>query len=79
MDLITGTETAIRMNKLAQSEVEQSRMKVSILFSSAKIPTSNLTIQEKNANPSLSIDQRIILLAGKEKCTILLYNWLRVE
>lgn len=61
------------MNKLAQSEVEQSRMKVSMLFSGAKIPTSNLTIQEKDANPSLSIDQRIILLpAGKEKCTILL-------
>lgn len=39
-------------------------MKVSMLFSGAKIPTSNLTIQEKDANPSLSIDQKDHLITS---------------
>lgn len=58
-------------------------MKVSMLFCGAKIPTSNLTIQEKDANPSLSIDQRIILLpAGKESAPFfsaqLIKSWITV-
>lgn len=46
VDLITATEAAIRINKLKQSGAEQIRMKVSATFSSARIPLSNLPIQE---------------------------------
>lgn len=73
VDLITATETAIRINKLSQTEAEQIRMKVSATLSSAKVPPSNLTIQEKKAVASLSKDHNItVLTADKGRCTVVL-------
>ncbi|XP_065326070.1 uncharacterized protein LOC135932513 [Pelmatolapia mariae] len=73
VDLITATETAIRINKLSQTEAEQIRMKVSATLSSAKVPPSNLTLQEKKAIASLSKDHNITILpADKGRCTVVL-------
>uniref|UniRef100_A0A3P9B4B1 Metalloendopeptidase n=1 Tax=Maylandia zebra TaxID=106582 RepID=A0A3P9B4B1_9CICH len=73
VDLITATESAIRINKLSQTEAEQIRMKVSATLSSAKVLPSNLTIQEKKAIASLSKDHNITVLpADKGRCTVVL-------
>ncbi len=72
-ELIIATESAIRKNNLIETKAKQLRLKVSANLSSAKVPPSNLTFQERKAVTSLSRDQNItILLADKGRCTVVL-------
>ncbi|CAF94542.1 unnamed protein product [Tetraodon nigroviridis] len=73
VDLITATETAIRNNKLPETEAEQIRLKVSAALANAKPPASNITALEKRALASLAKDKDITILpADKGRCTVVL-------
>lgn len=69
VDLIMAMESAIRNNKLMETEAEQLRLKVSAVFTRVKAPPSNLTIQERKAPASLQIDITI-QPANKGRCTV---------
>ena len=73
VDLITATESAIRNNKLADTEAEQLQMKVSATLANAKAPPFNLTTKERRTLASLRRDRNITILpAVKWKCTAIL-------
>ena len=70
---ITATETAIRNNKLPETEAEQIRLKVSAVLSNAKASAYNINTQEKRALASLARDKDITILpADKGRCTVVL-------
>ena len=73
VDLITATESAIRSNRLAQPDADQLRLKVTAALSSAKLPPSNCSHQERIALTTLSKDDNITILpADKGRCTVVL-------
>ncbi|XP_054861960.1 uncharacterized protein LOC129347772 [Amphiprion ocellaris] len=73
VDLVTATESAIRNNRLSETEAEQIRLKVSAALSSAKLPPSNISAQEKRALTTLQKDPNITILpADKGRCTVIL-------
>ena len=63
VDLITATESAIRINKTSEMEAEQLHMKAKAALSGIKTPSSNLTPQERKAVTSLSRPKITILPA----------------
>ena len=64
-DLITATESAIRNNKLADTEAEQLQLKVSAALANTKAHPSNFTTEERKASVALTI-----LLSNKGRCTV---------
>ena len=73
VDLITAPESAIRSNRLAQPDADQLRLKVTAALSSAKIPPSNCSHQERIALTTLSKDDNITIVpADKGRCPVIL-------
>ncbi|XP_047457867.1 uncharacterized protein LOC125018165, partial [Mugil cephalus] len=73
VDLITATESAIKNNKLTNTEAEQLRLEITSALASAKTPPSNITPQERKALVSLQKDRDITILpADKGRCTVVL-------
>jgi len=62
VELITATESAIRNNKLCASDADELRTKVTSCLVNAKVPSSNLSKQEREAAKTLGSDKDIVIL-----------------
>ena len=74
-DIITATETAIKQGKLDHSKV---KWKIYVILCNAKLPSQNITKEERNALGDLTKDKNIVLVpADKGKCVVVLNkSWL---
>ena len=73
-DIITATETAIKQSKLDHSKAENLRHKINTTLCNAKLPSQNITKEERSALGDLTKDENIVLVhpADKGKCVVVL-------